>query len=105
MSLRDNVSPTMPIQQVDLLCYLSVNPGSAQQDISAGMSMTQGATSRNLRALGSYMEILPSGKERPGGLGLVEVRIDAYDPRRRNYSLTRKGELVIEALNRVLNGG
>jgi len=101
VSLRELVSPTMPIQQLDLLCYVSKNPNCSQLDICDGMQMTQGAASRNLRTLGSYMERLPSGKERPGGHGLIEVRIDAFDPRKRNYRLTRKGELLVEAVNRI----
>jgi len=102
IALREHVHPTMPLQQLDLLCFVSRNPNCSQLDICDGMQMTQGSASRNLRTLGSYMERLPNGKERPGGLGLIEVRIDAYDPRKRNYRLTPKGNLAVEAINRII---
>lgn len=72
--------------------------GALVSDIRKATGLNQSTVSRNLSFLGDE----PYRGQR-SGLRWVTAHVDHEDPRRMRYTLTKKGEHVVEEIERIIN--
>lgn len=84
----------MPVQQMAVLCWVSMNEGSTQRDLCAALDMATSTASRNIAALS---EVHRLGKP---GLGLVAWTDDPFDRRVKRLCLSVKGKHFVASLIR-----
>lgn len=87
-----NLSPTMPVAEVQMFLAVALNEGASLTDLSALLDMKKSTASRYLLNL--------SDKTRTGseGYGLVTREADPSELRRNMYGLTAKGRKIIDSL-------
>lgn len=80
------IDDSMPIQTFAVLLDIARHPNSSVNEIASRTGLAQSSASRNVAALSDR-----HWQKKPG-LGLVELVIDPNELRRKNVSLTAKGE-------------
>lgn len=94
-ALRE-VSPTIPVTEVQLFVTVALNEGLSQTELCELTDLKKSTASRYLLDL--------SDKTRAGteGFGLISRSADPQELRRNMYSLTPKGRVLIK---RIINQG
>lgn len=82
----------MPVQQMQVLCWVALNEGKTQRDLRTSLDMPSSTSSRNIAALSKVHRL---GKE---GLGLIDFVDDPEDRRAKRLWLTPKGRAFINKL-------
>jgi DNA-binding MarR family transcriptional regulator len=92
------VNPEMPIQQIRLLFFLSVEQECDSKTINESLHMSSASISRSIRALSIWMERDSQGVAVQKGLDLVITRQDPFERRQLLYSLTPKGKDLMDKI-------
>ena len=90
------INPTMTIQVAHTLLLVAQNPGSSVTEIAKTSGFPLSTMSRNLMDLGKR------NRKREPGLGLVQSATDDYELRKKNVTLTPKGEMLIKHLTDII---
>lgn len=104
--LRKRVYAELPIQQISILLLVADNPGITLPEIAKKLSMEQASTSRNVKALGTYVDRQSALKDKKAatqkGHQLVRTEPDLYNRRSLACYLTRHGEEVVKQLQKTM---
>jgi DNA-binding MarR family transcriptional regulator len=86
------LDPEMPMQAAGVLLLLAKEPGTTQIELLARAGVSKSSVNRIFARL----------SDRPGGLGLLSMKEDPEDLRRKITNLTSRGKLVITSLERII---
>ena len=90
------INPTMTIQVAHTLLLVAQNSGASVTQISKSSGLPLSTMSRNLMDLGSR------NRKREPGLGLVQSVVDDLELRKKNVTLTPKGEMLVKRLTDIM---
>jgi DNA-binding MarR family transcriptional regulator len=91
--LRSRVHKDMPVQHIVLLLTVAEYPGITMPELIRSLGMSQGAVSRNVKALSSYSERV-NGVTSIGGRDLLRTT-PGEDGRTLSVFLTARGESLV----------
>jgi hypothetical protein len=92
------ILPGAPLQQALILLAIMEEPGIGMPDLAERFQLTGAAVSRNIRALGIYLETDKHGNSIQRGYNLVTTRPDLYRPKSLAWWLTSTGEALRDRL-------
>jgi len=97
-ALRDSLDNEMPLQVVQCLLIVSLEPGISTTDVAARAGISLGAASRNLGILGEY------ARGRKGPHNLIVQDEDPSDRRFLRTRLTKRGADLMKQINATILG-
>ncbi len=92
LDILRRLDSTMSAQQATVFLYVASHEGAIITDIWRALDLPTGSASRTLYALSAWKE------PRVPGLGLIDIRDDPEDRRKRIVSLSPKGRNVAKAM-------
>jgi DNA-binding MarR family transcriptional regulator len=95
--VRDTLKDDIPIQQLALFLLIGMEEGSPTPVLMKKLKMTQGAISRNIKALSQFMD-----DDTLRGLDLIYCKPDVTERRRLSVFLTPKGKDVFFKLDDLM---
>jgi DNA-binding MarR family transcriptional regulator len=99
--IRSEVGSDFACSQFHILVVVASRAGITQHELGLKLNMLHGTVSRNIRALGKYLEDY-QGTKVVKGYDLVRMEPDLYERRRMACYLTTKGEKVMKTLAAIL---
>lgn len=96
MSTFRNVNPTMSIQVVHTLMLIALHEGASLTEIATMSGFKMATVSRNILDLGKF------NRKREPGLGLVHTEIDPMELRKKQITLTPKGQDLVRQILEIM---
>jgi DNA-binding MarR family transcriptional regulator len=93
-----NLDGNIPGQAIHCFLEIATQPGIAVKDLAVRTNMAASSASRNVMLLSDTHR---SGKP---GLGLIEVRQNPNDWRRKSVYLTPEGERLVQSVVAIVEG-
>lgn len=102
--LREDAGDGLEVQQVACLIEVMADHPDpiTHSEIEGRVGLAQSSVSRNMKRLSVRMRQDTNGKWIDAGLGLVDVRPDAYETRKLSASLTKKGINLMNKMKGVI---
>lgn len=100
--LRKEVDRELPLQQLHVLMAIAEHMKMYTEELADELDMQRGSLSRNIKMLSTYAELNDEGNLVERGKNLIKVDRDLMNRQKLVYSLTEKGENVLNGINRIM---
>jgi len=98
--VRNEINSDMALPQLAILLQVHMEEGITMVTLAKRLNMPQGSVSRNLKALGQWME---HGRDLKG-YNLIDLKPDLYDRKRLACFLSPHGKEVCAKLIEIMEG-
>lgn len=90
------LNPNMPVAQIQAFLLVALDDGHGMTEIAGKVDVKPSTASRYLLDMG-----IPRADD-DGAYGLIERGIDPQNTRKARYTLTKKGQRLVQAITAVL---